>query len=335
MCGNAASRAITCIIPLWIAGCGHYSDFTLPVQPGGSPAAFNVTLDRDPVLSPGASGQWDSSDVLNPSVVVHDQQFWNFYSGFDGKVWRTGVAKSRDGLKWTQGVSVLSPDPNNWDRGYIAANGSVLRRNGQFLYWYQAGQHDGVMRIGVARSADGLQFVKEPAPVLDTGPYRSWDERAVADPYVIEIGAWLYMYYLGQDRAGRQRIGVARSQDGIRWEKLRRNPILDLSDPGSGGMDENGTGEPAVFVWKGLYRMLITGRDAHEYRRMAALWSNDGVHWTRQPGAISGDQSWDSAVICDPTVIVDGGRIRFWFGGGDVARPDERIHGRIGTGSIQ
>ena len=47
--------------------------------------------------------------------------------------------------------------------------------------------------------------------MLETGPVGFWDERAVADPYVIRIGAYFYMYYLGQDRAMRQRIGVARS----------------------------------------------------------------------------------------------------------------------------
>ncbi len=158
--------------------------------------------------------------------------------------------------------------------------------------------------------------------MLDLGPYRSWDERAVADPYVMETVGWLYMYYLGQDRAARQRIGVARSKDGIVWEKLLTNPVVDFSAP---------AGEPAVFVWKGHYWMLITERDAHEHRTLAALWSNDGIHWTRQPGAIHGDQPWDSVVLCDPTVV--GAMV--WFGGGDVPSPDERLHGQIGMGWIQ
>ncbi len=81
--------------------------------------------------------------------------------------------------------------------------------------------------------------------------------------------------------------------------------------------------------------MLITGRDAHEHRRLAALWSNDGVHWTRQPGAFTGDQPWDSTVLCDPAVMADASGLRLWFGGGDAARPDEGLHGQIGQGSIR
>lgn len=217
MSGNPVARPLGCACLLILTGCTHYADFTLPPLDANPPAPLTLTLQPAPVLSPGAPGQWDSSDVLNPSVVFHDQQFWNFYSGFDGEIWHTGVATSADGIKWTRRGVVLSPDPNGWDRGYIAANGSALWRNGEFLCWYEAGEHEGVKRIGLARSSDGLHFRKEAKAVLDVGPYRSWDERAVADPYVFETGGWLYMYYLGQDRAARQRIGVARSRDGLSW----------------------------------------------------------------------------------------------------------------------
>jgi predicted GH43/DUF377 family glycosyl hydrolase len=336
----AAIRSIStcgevCLLLLSFAGCGRYSDFTLPVLDGPPPSAVSIKLSPQPAFPRGADGEWDSSDVLNPSVVFHDHQYWNFYSGFYGAVWHTGLATSADAITWTRRGKILSPDPAGWDRGYIAANGSALWRNGEFLLWYEAGEKEGVKRIGLARSGDGVHFRKEPKPVLDVGPYRSWDEKDVADPYVIEAGDWLYMYYLGQDRAVRQRIGVARSRDGVRWEKLRSNPIVETSEPGSGGMDEDGAGEPAVFVWKGHYWMLITGNDAHEHRRLAALWSNDGVHWTRQPGAFSGDQPWDSAVICDPSVLVDSSGVRLWFGGGDRPIRDEGLHGQIGVGSIE
>lgn len=330
-------RLVACVPVLCLLSCGHYADFTLPLLQGPKPARVALTLRPQPVLSPGNPGDWDCSDVLNPSVVFLDHQFWNFYSGFDGKTWYTGLATSPDGTSWNRRGRVLAPESSGWDRGYIAANGAAIWRHGEFLYWYEAGDHEGVKRIGLARSPDGLHFRKEPNPVLDTGPYQSWDERAVADPYVIEAGEWLYMYYLGQDRAvpPRQRIGLARSRDGISWQKLRSNPILGMAAPGSGGMDENGAGEPAVFVWRGLYWMLMTGRDTREHRSLAAYWSNDGVHWTRQPGVFTGDQAWNRTVISDPTVLVDGATVRVWFGGGDLARPDEGLHGQIGAGTLE
>ena len=145
---------------------------------------------------------------------------------------------------------------------YIAANGSALSYAGQVWYWYETGMKDR-LRISLARSADARTWRAEAAPVLDLGPVGSWDERAVADPYVIRIGQYFYMYYLGQDRAVRQRIGVARSSDGIRWEKLRANPVVEMDE------DEAGIGEPAVWQSHGFYWMLYTVRDFAENRASA------------------------------------------------------------------
>ncbi len=114
------------------------------------------------------------------------------------------------------------------------------------------------------------------------------------------------MYYLGQDRARRQRLGVARSQDGVRWQKLRSNPVLELG--AAGAFDENGLGEPAVWVTEGRYWMLYTGRDRQEYRRMGLAWSTDGVRWQRLPAqtVFAGGQAWNSKVVCDPAVLAGG-----------------------------
>ena len=169
--------------------------------------------------------------------------------------------------------------------------------------------------------------------MLDPGPYGSWDECAVADPYVVRIEPYFYLFYLGQDRARRQRLGVARSTDGIRWEKLRANPVLELGD--AGAFDENGLGEPAVWNSHGFYWMLYTGRDTAENRRLGLARSTDGVHWRKLRTVFSGNQPWDAKVVCDPTVEVAGGAIRVWFGGGDVASPDENLHGKIGLAILR
>jgi hypothetical protein len=33
-------------------------------------------------------------------------------------------------------------------------------------------------------------------------------------------------------------------------------------------------------------------------------------------------------------VLVENDRVRVWFGGGDIARPDQNIHGQIGVGTL-
>jgi predicted GH43/DUF377 family glycosyl hydrolase len=284
------------------------------------------------VLPKGAAGEWDGVDALNPSIVITPDRYLNLYSGFDGRTWHTGLAVSSDGIEWRKQGRVLSPDSRGWEGGYIAANGSAVEADRRLLYWYQAGR---VPRIALARSRDGLEWEKAGAPVLPLGPRGSWDERGVADPYVIRAGGVFYMYYLGQDRARRQRLGVARSSDGVRWVKLRSNPVLELGPPGA--FDETGLGEPAVWLSHGSYWMLYTARDRHEYRRLGLARSQDGVHWTRfsDNPVLSGTETWNSKVVCDPHVEVAGDQIHVWFGGGDRAEPAERLNGQIGYAALR
>ncbi len=321
------------LITMTLAGCSGYETFTLPRQTGGQVAvAFQWSPGSNPVLSPGKTGDWDSVDALNPSVVRRSGAYYNMYSGFDGRTWSTGMATSHDGNTWTKLGKMLSPGPAAWEGNYIAANGSLLVLGEEFFYWYQAGSPP---VIGLARSRDGRNWLKNQQAVLAPGPRGSWDERGVADPYVIRVSDQLYMYYLGEDRARRQRLGVARSADGVRWQRLRSNPVLELGEAGS--FDENGLGEPAVFTSYGRYWMLYTGRDRSEYRRIGQAWSLDGVTWQRLPAGtvLAGNQAWNSKVVCDPSVLIEENRIRVWFGGGDMAHPAENVHGQIGLASLE
>jgi predicted GH43/DUF377 family glycosyl hydrolase len=314
-------RAGLVLILAAATGCGRYTNFTLPTLSGGS-GHLRIWFDEygEPVMP---RGQW--RDVLNPSAVG---QSHIYYSGWDGRTWHTGDAVREDAYRWKDLGPVLSPDPRTWEGSYIAANGSALAVNGAVWYWYVAGERE-KPRIGLARS-----WHKEARPVLEAGPYMSWDEKGVADPDVVRIGSTFYMYYLGQDRAARQRIGVARSSDGIHWQKLAANPVLEIGEPGA--FDENGLGEPAVWQQRGFYWMLYTGRGAGEVRQLGLARSTDGVHWSKMRDVFAGSHAWDSKVMCDPSVeVIDDSQVAVWFGGGNVARPDENLNGQIGFGTLR
>jgi len=314
------------VVLLFLTGCGRYADFTLPPpQASGPGAPFTWEASPDPVIPRG-----DLSDVLNPSVVRFQGAYWNLYSEYDGRTWHTAAATSSDGLAWTKLARVLSPQEP--EGSYVAANGSALVVDNEILYWYEIGYP---LRIALARSRDGKTWTRHGEPVVPLGPRGSFDERAVADPYVIRAAGNFYMFYLGQDRARRQSLGIARSTDGVTWEKLRTNPILEPGAPGA--FDENGLGEPAVWTSGGQWWMLYTGRDRKEQRRMGLAHSADGVRWKPLPNVVlAGSNKWDSQVVCDPSVEqMPDGSIRVWFGGGDVARPDQGLHGQIGVGILR
>jgi predicted GH43/DUF377 family glycosyl hydrolase len=301
------------LVAMAACSCGKYASFTLPPPDAQGPKGpFHWEATPEPVLR-----NEDLSDVLNPSVVKFHGEYWNLYSDYDGATWSTSLAVSGDGVHGTKKGRLLSPD---------AGNGSALVVGDQIFYWYQTGSP---VEIALAKSSDW----KHSMVVLKTGPRGSWDERGVADPYVIERGGELYLYYLGMDRARRQRLGVARSRDGVVWEKLIANPILELGAPGA--FDEVGLGEPAVWSSGGWYWMLYTGRARGEKRAVGLAKSRDGIQWSREPLLIQGTEAWDKEVVCDPTVELLPNGIRVWFGGGDVARPDQGLHGQIGVGMLR
>jgi len=325
-----APEVVGCLLlVVGLGGCGKYRDFTLPEQPGGRSVHWKWQARAEPVLKRGGSGEWDAVDVLNPSVIRQGDAYYNFFSGYDGKTWHTGLAVSGDGVQWRKEGKILSPEPGTWEGGAIAANGSAITDESGILYYYQAGEPP---KIGLARSRNGHQWERNGVPVLATGPYGSWDESGVGDPYVIRAGRGYYMFYLGMDRARRQRLGVAASDDGVRWFKLRSNPVLELGEYGA--FDANGLGEPAVWSARGYYWMLYTGRDGGEMRRLGLARSRDGVRWEKLPTMIAGEQAWDSKVICDPTVLANGDQVTVWFGGGDVAHPAQNINGQIGMATF-
>jgi len=306
------------LLALLLCGCGRYDDFALP-KPQGPNLDLKWHLTAAPVIERGAS-----LDVLNPSVVRWLDQYINLYSVFDGKSWHTALATSKDGFTWQDSGKVL-----NAGGDYIAANGGALALGAELLYAYQAGPK-GKTVIRLARSRDGRNWTKE--PILALGPNMSWDEISIGDPYLITAGGEIYLFYLGEDRARRQRLGVAKSKDGISWTK-QRGPLVELG--GAGDFDENGLGEPAVFEANGQWVMLYTGRDRKEKRAMGYAVSEDGRHWAKlKEPVLRGDQPWNSAVVCDATVLVENGKARIWFGGGDLPKPDERLNGQIGYAEL-
>ena len=326
-----------CVSAVLTAGCGRKS------PPAAPEAAFQPPTCRGdillapeprftragrPVLGPGPAGSWDAVDVMNPTLAEGAGRLLMLYSGFDGRLWRTGLAVSTDGAKWEKRPGpVLESSPSGWDSEYIAANGSALFFKGKFYYWYQGGRDDRV-RIGLATSADGERWTKHPGPVLAAGPPGAWDSEAVADPFVLACGETLFLYYLGQDQKQVQRLGVASSADGIHWTRYGRNPVLDVS---RGFFDERGLGEPAVIPVAGGSAMFYTGRDAREFRRIGLALSPDGLAWRKAGVALDvAPSGWDSRVVADPHVMAAGNRLLLYYGGGDVASPDENLHGRIG-----
>jgi beta-1,2-mannobiose phosphorylase / 1,2-beta-oligomannan phosphorylase len=77
-------------------------------------------------------------------------------------------------------------------------------------------------------------------------PELPWEKACIEAPSVVARDGVLYMFYAGGYNNEPQQIGCARSRDGIRWERLSREPLL--ANGGAGAWNESESGHPAAFV---------------------------------------------------------------------------------------
>ena len=256
---------------LSLCGCSRYSDFTLPVAAGGD-LSLTYSLDAlpDPVMGRGEG--WESGDVLNPSVFRDGGQLVNYYSAFDGRTWHTGRATSPDGVHWQKSGRVLSPNGANWEGSYIAANGAAMQWQGRVLHWFVAGPRTHP-QIGL----DGRV-------VLPAGPYMSWDEIGVSDPYVVRIEPYFYLYYTGLDRGagsgwawrGRAMASIGRSCGRTRfWNWATSAPSMRT------GWASRPYGSPQATIG-----CSTPAANPRRDRRLGLARSLDGVHWKQAAGRI-------------------------------------------------
>lgn len=165
----------------------------------------------------------------------------------------------------TKPLVVLEPD-KLWE-GALSGP-SLVRFRGDILLFYA-----GAEGIGVARSADGRAFRKEPGPIFsrDVLP-GSWETTAPRAPsvFLLPNGRLRMMYAAGGA------IGEAESADGIEWTRMRAGPVLapaPMPAPGSllpnekPPFDTASVGDPCVVTrttpaGRFHVRVLYTGADA-------------------------------------------------------------------------
>ena len=243
---------------LTLAACGTAS-FTLP--PPGTPERGRYEWRPAPALvQPRAD--FDAVQAAAPRVFRFGQFFYNLYSAHDGEAWTTGLTASLDGLDWNLGRKVLAADARIWEAGPRAAFGSALVLDGLIHYWYTAGEP---AQIGLARSHDGRSWRREEESVLSPGGEKDWDSASTGHPSVLQLDGRLFMFFVGTNAAGQHALGLARSPDGVKWTRLRANPVLSLAEA------------QAAAVWRahGSY-WLLAARDATQ---SALLRSQDGIAW--------------------------------------------------------
>lgn len=188
-----------------------------------------------PVVIP--RDQWEAAGIRSVTVVKDRNTYHMWYSAADNydddpRV-RIGYAISSDGVSWAQsaGNPVFEPPlTSDWDNLSLD-DPSVTRVGDEWVMWY-SGKGTGEKRrvsapaIGMAKSADGLQWSRVGDPVFSGGAEWAAEGVQAPDVRVYNKGELYEMWFAGTSDGDRYALGRAFSSDGMNWVEDEVNPIM-------------------------------------------------------------------------------------------------------------
>ncbi len=160
-----------------------------------------------PLFTRGPPGSWDSHHIADVDVISCGDKWCMYYAGavYHGKRKRVsiGLAVSKDGVHWEKyrGNPIMEPDAAySYEKGTdtieAVACPTVFRVNGTFYMYYEAVGGDGVPRIALASSSDGIHFQRR-GVVLE--PAYWWEKGGVNHPHASIVGDKVFLLYVAHD----------------------------------------------------------------------------------------------------------------------------------------
>lgn len=193
----------------------------------------------------------EANGICAPGARVIGGKVHLFYQTYgNGRLDAICHAESPDGLRFSRDASnpVFRPE-GAWNAGRAIDAEVVPFRGRWYLY---AATRDPEMKIQMVTGAvadAGQGFGRGAWKTIGDGPLLKpeldWEGECIEAPSVLERGGRLYMFYAGAYNNAPQQVGCARSDDGVRWERLFRTPLLANGKPGEWNSSESG--HPCIF----------------------------------------------------------------------------------------
>lgn len=222
------------------------------------------------------------SEMIIMSSSMYSSVYWLYYTGYtseevvvddvpkfgnNGLVVKDrlkslpGLACSQDGRHWARiegdhhsGAVLDVGTGKEWDSSFIAKPHVVVHSSDDMrMYYHSFDVENGHYAIGMARSRDGIRWVKL-GKIMGGGSSGCFDELGVKNACVLRNGkdGKYLMAYEGVPADGRRSIGLAMSEDGIKnWKRLQEEPVLRPSD--DDGWDNKAVVSPCLVHMEGNY----------------------------------------------------------------------------------
>tara|TARA_B110001454_G_scaffold161357_1_gene150805 strand:+ start:274 stop:1182 length:909 start_codon:yes stop_codon:yes gene_type:complete len=225
-----------------------------------------IQLSEEPVLTPGCTGSFDDSGVLNSCVVTKKNKKFLFYTGWNNTDnvpfrWSIGLAISTDGGKNFKKYSEGPILDRNYIDPYFIASPTVIIEKGLWKMWYLSGKKwalndeckwEAPYQIKYAESEDGINWKRSGIVSIKLLN----NEKGIGRTTVLKergIYKMWYPYSINQ-----YRIGYAESKNGKEWIRMDQKSGITVS---KSGWDSNAIEYPCVFVHDKRKYMLYNGNN--------------------------------------------------------------------------
>lgn len=178
-------------------------------------------------------------------------------------------------------------------RGWMNDPNGLVWFKGYYHVFYQHAPHYETpwhesMHWGHARTKDFLRYEELPPALAPDAPYDRdgcWSGTAIVRDGVL----WLFYACV---REGTQAVAVARSRDGIHFEKYEGNPVI-ASYPPEGSPDFR---DPAVCFADGKYRCVMASGNRERHTAVLLLYESDDLLCWRYQGVL---REWENAKFAE------------------------------------
>jgi hypothetical protein len=269
------------------------------------------------VFEPHADpARFDSAHVGISDIQRRGDLYWMWYFGGDqtlraigprsikGFPALPGCAVSADGMHWQRlegphrGALLPAGASGEFDHFMVGWPQVIRWDDGRWRLYYHSLDANFVSTLGWADSSDGLHWQKR-GVLLGAGEPGRFDDRGIATRHIVRLqGRWVMFYEgckdIGQGLTVGRQIGVAVSDDGLRWHRIdgphSDGAVLAGAAMGSGLWDHRLGCPWIVAAADGALRMYYIG--SHERRGEDELDGVQQIGLAVSAGDITRWQRW-------------------------------------------
>ena len=263
----------------------------------------------NPVFPSRGTKGFDSKYIDPGAMTIHDGMFHMLYPALPS--WphplAVGYATSEDGVHWHRESDepVFRIEDTGMDGYGVMASSVMVTDEGKWVLYFtlvpEGRNFTGSIGRATADSPAGPWTTDEKL-LLTPGPDGAWDAIAIGNASVVSVPDGYLMFYtgIGSYDAGaftenHQYIGLARSSDGVNWEKfddpatvdahhVESDPVLRADTDDDTAWDSYSLSDTNVQRVGDGFRMFYRGSAFSGGASIGLATSSDGVVWQRAQG---------------------------------------------------